>query len=78
LALLPKPIEEQLMQNHGVHRDKLFALEAVDHEASGLRVIEVCELLLDEVEAFYRATIIVLVVTHDEPLRHAFDLGRIA
>ena len=29
-------------------------------------------------EAFYRAAVTVLIVTHDEPLRHTLDLGRIA
>jgi hypothetical protein len=33
-----------LGQNHGVHRDKLFALEPINHEAIGLRVIELREL----------------------------------
>jgi hypothetical protein len=51
------------VQNHGVHRDKLFALKPINQEASGLRVIEIRELLLYEVEAFYRAAIIVLIVT---------------
>src|SRR5262249_47597852 len=54
LALLAEPVEEQLMQNHRVHRDELLTLEAVDEKAGGLRVIELGELFLDQVEAFDR------------------------
>jgi hypothetical protein len=74
----PFNVRMQLVQNHGVHRDKLFALKPINQEASGLRVIEIRELLLYEVEAFYRAAIIVLIVTYDQPLRHPIDLARIA
>jgi hypothetical protein len=49
--LLPKPIEEQLVQDHGVHRDELLALEAVDEKAGSVRVIERGQLLVDQVEA---------------------------
>jgi hypothetical protein len=51
---------------------------AVDEEAGGVRVIELGELLDDEVEAFHRPAVIVLVVADDQPLRHALDLGRVA
>src|SRR5205823_7640894 len=61
LALISKPVKEQLMQNHGIHGDELLALEAVDEEAGGIGVIELGELLIDEVEPFHRSPIIVLV-----------------
>ena len=55
LALLAKAIEEQLVQDHRVHGDKLLALEAVDQKTGGLGVVELGELLIDEIEALHRA-----------------------
>src|SRR5262245_15192738 len=78
LALVPEPVEEQLMQDHRIHGDELLALEAVDEKAGGGRVIEPGELLVNQVKAFDRPAIIVLVVADDQPLGHALDLGRIA
>ena len=42
LALVTEPVKEQLMQDHGIHRDQLFAFEAVDEKSRGLRVVELC------------------------------------
>jgi hypothetical protein len=53
------------MQNHRVHRDELFALEAVDEKAGGLGVISFGELFLDQVEALDRTGVIILVVADD-------------
>src|SRR5262249_42988703 len=78
LALVAEAVEEQLVQDHRVHRDELLAFEPVDEKAGGLRVIELGELFVDQVEAFHRPTVIILVVADDEPLGHAFDLGRVA
>jgi hypothetical protein len=78
LARLAQPVEEQLMQDHGVGRYELLALEPVDQEAGRGRGIEPGQLLLDEVEALHGAAVVVLVVAHDEPLRHAAHAARIA
>src|SRR5262249_17949366 len=77
-ALVAEAVKEQLVQDHRVHRDKLLALEPVNEKAGGLRIIELGKLLVDLVEAFHRPAVIILVVTDDQPLRHAFDLGRVA
>jgi hypothetical protein len=47
-ALVPEAVEEQLMQDHRVHRDELLTLEAVDEKAGGLGVIELGELFFDQ------------------------------
>src|SRR5262249_39790816 len=78
LALVAEAVKEQLVQDHRVHRDKLLAFEPVDEKAGGLRVIELGELLVDQVETFDRPAVIILVVADDQPLGHAFDLGRVA
>src|SRR6266540_3464844 len=77
-ALVAEAVEEQLVQDHRVHRDELLAFESVDEKAGGLRVIELGELLVDQIEAFHRPAVIILVVADDQPLGHAFDLGRVA
>ena len=77
-ALVAEAVEEQLVKDHRVHRDELLAFESVDEKASGLRVIERGKLFVDLVEAFHRPAVIVLVVTDDQPLRHALDLGGVA
>jgi hypothetical protein len=76
--LVAEAVEEQLVQDHRIHRDELLAFEAVDEKAGGLRVIELGELFVDQVEALHRPAVIILVVADNEPLRHAFDLGRVA
>jgi hypothetical protein len=78
LAFLAKAVEEQLVQDHRVHRDELFALEPVDEEVGCLVVVEPGQLLLDEVEALHGAAVVVFVVADDQPLRHALDAGWIA
>src|SRR5204862_8183172 len=54
------------------------ALDAVDEKACGFRVIELGELFLDQVEAFDRSDVIILIVADDQPLGHALDVGRVA
>src|SRR5262245_16213965 len=76
-ALLAEPVEEQFVQDHRIHRDELLTLEAVDDKAGGPRVIELGELFLDQIEAFDRPAVIVLVVADDQPLGHALDPGRV-
>jgi hypothetical protein len=66
------------VQDHGVRRDELLALEPVDQEAGRGRGIEPGQLLLDKIEALHGAAIVVLVVADDEPLRHAAHAARIA
>src|SRR6266571_146359 len=77
-ALVAEAVEEQLVQDHRVHRDELLAFESINEKAGGLRVIELGELLVDQIEAFHRPAVIILVVADDQPLGHAFDLGRVA
>src|SRR4051794_4831339 len=50
-TLLPKPIEEQLMEDHRVHRNQLLPLEPADQKTLSLDVIERGQLLLDQSEA---------------------------
>jgi hypothetical protein len=66
------------MQDHRIHRDQLLALEPVDQKSRRLRVVELGQLLLDQIEPLDRAAVVVLVVADNQPLGHAFDLGRIA
>src|SRR6266436_908874 len=61
-ALVPKSIEEKLVQDHRVHRDELLALETVEQKARGIRVIELGQLLVDQIEAFDCPAVVVLVV----------------
>src|SRR5207247_263595 len=77
-ALIPEPVEEQLMQDRRVHRDELLALETVDEKAGGLRVIEFGELFLYQVETLDRPAVIIVVMADNQPLGHALDLGRVA
>jgi hypothetical protein len=66
------------VQDHGVHRDELFALEAIDHKYGSARVIKLGEFLVDEVQAFHSPAVIVLVVADDQSFGHALDAGRVA
>src|SRR5262245_40240868 len=68
LSTLTEAIEIELVQDHGVRRDQLFALESVDHEHWCHGHVESRELSHDRVEAFHRTAIVVLVVAHDELL----------
>ena len=54
------------MQQRGVERDQLLALQAVDDIARRLREIERFELLGDGVQAPQRPAVVVLVVALDE------------
>src|SRR5439155_2787045 len=78
LALLAQAVEEQLMEDHRVHRDELLALEPVDQESRSARGVEPGELLLDQIEALHRPAIVVLIVADDQPFRHSADPARIA
>src|SRR5262245_36071800 len=49
LALIAESVEEQLMQDHRIHRDQLFSLEPVDQETSGFIEFEVRKLFIDEI-----------------------------
>jgi hypothetical protein len=79
LALIPQPVEEYLVKGHRVHRDRLFALESIDEKTRRIGKIEFAKLLLDEIEALHRASVIVLVVADnaDMPLMHvgSQDIG---
>jgi hypothetical protein len=77
LALFAETVEEQLVEDHRVHRDQLLALKTVHEEAGRGGVVQSGELLIDHVEALYRAAIVVLVMADDQPLRHAVDARRI-
>jgi hypothetical protein len=71
--LFPQTIEKELVQDHRIHGDELLALEPVEQKAGSIGIIELCELLIDEVQALYGAAIVVFIVADDKPLRHAFD-----
>src|SRR5215472_3361509 len=75
LALIAESVKEQLMQDHRIGRDQLFALQPVDQETSGFIEFELRKLFVDEIEPLNRAAVIVFIVADDEPLRHAFDAG---
>jgi len=76
--LIAEAIEEQLVQNHGAHRNQLLALEPVHDENRGGSVIQLRELFFYQVEALDGASVVVLVVADDEMLRHTLDTGWIA
>src|SRR5207237_3771568 len=63
--------EIKFVQQGGIERDQLLALEAVDDMARRLREIERLELLGDGVQAPQRPAIVVLVMTLDELQREA-------
>ena len=63
--------EVQLVQQRGIERDQLLALQAVDDVARRLGEIERFELLGDGVQAPQRAAIVVLVMAFDELQRKA-------
>src|SRR6266487_7003353 len=49
LALIAESIKEQLVQNHRIGRDQLFALEPVDQEAGSFVEFELRKLFIDEI-----------------------------
>src|SRR5439155_18044749 len=63
--------EIELVQQRGIERDQLLALQAVDDIARRLREIERFELLGDGVQAPQRSAIVVLVMALDELQREA-------
>src|ERR1700741_5023797 len=68
LALVAQPIEKQLVQNHGVHRDKLLALETIDEKAWCAVVIQFGKLFPNQVEALHCSAVIVLVMADNQTL----------
>ncbi len=68
LSFGPQTIEVTLVEDHGVHRDELFALEPIDHEHRRLREVELGKLGGNGVETFHGAAVVVLVVADDELL----------
>ena len=74
----PSEVKKIFVQDHRIHRNQLLALEAVDHEDSRARKIELGQLFRDCVEPLNRAAVIVLVMADDQPLRHSLDRGRVA
>src|SRR6516165_5065408 len=78
IALIAQPVKEQLVQDHRIHRNQLFALKSVDQETGCFIEFELRDLFVNKVEALNCAAIIVLVMADDEPLRHAFDPSRVA
>jgi hypothetical protein len=59
------------VQQRGIERDELLALQAVDDMARCLGEVERFELLGDRVQAPQRPAIVVLVMTLHELQRHA-------
>src|SRR4029077_11021468 len=76
-ALVTKRGEEQLMEDHRVARDKLLALQTVEHETRRFCEIKLGELRRDRIEAIDRAAIIIFVMTDEQLLRHSLDPRRI-
>jgi len=58
----------QLVEDHRIHRDELFALEPVDQEHGCLREVELGKLRRDGVEAPYGSTVVVLPVADNQLL----------
>jgi hypothetical protein len=77
-TLVAKPVEKQLVQDHGVRGDQLLALEAIDEKIRSRVEVETRELLGDEIEPLHSAAVVVLVVADDQLFRHALDALRIA
>jgi hypothetical protein len=76
-ALVTKRGKEHLVQDHRVARDKLLALETVEHETRRFCEIKLGELRRDRIEAIDRAAIIIFVMTDEQLLRHSLDPRRI-
>src|SRR5262249_9414660 len=77
-ALSAETVKVQLVKDHRVHRDELFALEPVDHEDGRLRDVEVSELCRDGVEAPDGAAIVVLPMADDQLLGQRVEFLRVA
>src|SRR2546428_2465564 len=78
LALGAEAVEVQLVEDHRIHRDELFALEPVDHEHWRLREVEFGELRRDGVEAPDGAAVVVLPVADDQLLGQPVEFFRVA
>jgi hypothetical protein len=76
--LIAQSVKEQLVQDHRIHRDQLFALEPVDQETGRLVEFKLCKLIIDQIGALNRAAVIVLVMADNEPLRHILHSSGIA
>src|SRR5262249_22940079 len=68
LALIAKPIEKQLVQNHGIHGDELFALETIDEKPWRAVVVQFGKVFLNQVQALHCSAVIVLVVADNQTL----------
>ncbi len=61
-----KAVEIQFVQDHGIARDEFFAFQAIHHEYGRGCPVKFGKLLFDGIEPFYRAAIIVFVMTDDD------------
>src|SRR3989454_10744731 len=60
--------EVQLVQDHGIGRNQLLALQPIDEKNRRTREIQLAELLGDAVQPLHRAAVVVLVMTEDQAL----------
>jgi len=67
LAFVSQAVKEQFMKDHRIHCDELLAFEAVYRKAWSIRIVEFCELLLDQIQSFHSAAVVVFVMTDDRP-----------
>jgi len=77
LTVGAETVEVQLVQDHRIRCDQLFALEAVDHEHGRRGKVQRGELRGDRIQAFHGATVVVLPVAHDQLFRESLELLRI-
>src|SRR5262249_47335797 len=70
-------VEVQLVQDHRIGGDELFALETVDHKDGRGGEVERGHLRGDRGQAFDGAAVVVLPVARDQLLREAPELLRI-
>ena len=77
LALVANAGEVDFVQDHRIGRDQFFTLQAVNDEDRCLRAIETGNLLGNRVQSFKRAAVVVFLMTVQQFLREALDLGRV-
>jgi len=70
-------VKIELVENHRIRRDQLFALETVDHEHGRRGEVQRAQLRGDRIQAFHGAAVVVFPVAHDQPLREPLELLRI-